>query len=277
MPKAKLPATNPEPRPWPDPCPKCGVEAKFRKLCAKCEDAVYVIQHEGTHYMGGGVNEVIPCACARSQVEGENKVVRRHRYERDHKIPHDPNQLYRAHQPAYVTTPEMARKAAENLSKGMSIRQSLLDAGFPERTARMGKKAINGRIRAEMKTMGRKYIQLGRQLTVEDQEMLVRGRLLENVVLGNDKAVQSAKQLGADKRVAMWQPDSQVGMVILQPPPIPKIDHEVPIIETRFQKETAMLEAKSREEEQGPEHEETPPEPEEDEYEEEEKKHHPKP
>lgn len=40
----------------------------------------------------------------------------------------------------------------------------------------------------------------------------------------------SAKQLGADKRVAMWQPDSQVGMVVLVPPPIPKIDHEVPIL-----------------------------------------------
>ena len=29
----------------------------------------------------------------------------------------------------------------------------------------------------------------------------------------------SPKQLGADKRVAMWQPDSQVGLVALQAPP----------------------------------------------------------
>lgn len=28
----------------------------------------------------------------------------------------------------------------------------------------------------------------------------------------------------------MWQPDSQVGMVILQAPPVPKLDHEVEIL-----------------------------------------------
>ena len=36
--------------------------------------------------------------------------------------------------------------------------------------------------------------------------------------------------LGSDKRVAMWQADSQVGLVVLQAPPIPKINHEVPIL-----------------------------------------------
>jgi len=40
----------------------------------------------------------------------------------------------------------------------------------------------------------------------------------------------SAKQLGADKRVAMWQPDSQVGLVALQAPQVRKIDHEVPLM-----------------------------------------------
>ena len=49
------------------------------------------------------------------------------------------------------------------------------------------------------------------------------------MIIGTDKAVMSAKQLGADKRVAMWTPDSQVGMVILKAPPIPQIDHEVPL------------------------------------------------
>ena len=31
----------------------------------------------------------------------------------------------------------------------------------------------------------------------------------------------------------MWQPASQVGLVVLQPPPIPN-DHEVPLIESKF-------------------------------------------
>ena len=33
--------------------------------------------------------------------------------------------------------------------------------------------------------------------------------------------------------------DSKVGVVVLQAPPIPKIDHEVPIIETRAMRERA--------------------------------------
>jgi hypothetical protein len=71
---------------------------------------------------------------------------------------------------------------------------------------------------------------MGKELTVEDEEAMVRGRLLENVIIGSDKEVQSAKQLGADKRVAMWQPDSQVGLVVLQAPPVRHIKHEVPLL-----------------------------------------------
>jgi hypothetical protein len=48
--------------------------------------------------------------------------------------------------------------------------------------------------------------------------------------IGTDKGVMSAKQLGADKRVAMWQPDSQLGMIVLQPPPVRHIKHEVPLL-----------------------------------------------
>ena len=53
---------------------------------------------------------------------------------------------------------------------------------------------------------------------------------MENTIIGTDKGVMSAKQLGADKRVAMWQPDGQVGLVVLQAPPVRKIAHEVPLL-----------------------------------------------
>ena len=61
--------------------------------------------------------------------------------------------------------------------------------------------------------------------------------LPSNILTNSDKAVLSAKQLGADKRVSMWTADSQVGMVILRPPPIPQIDHEGPWIESRATRE----------------------------------------
>ena len=107
------------------------------------------------------------------------------------------------------------------------------EAGFPKGRYKNGKNAINSTIRAELKTLGRKYIRLGNDLSPSDQEAMVRGRLAENTILGTDKGVLSAKQLGADKRVAMWQPDSQVGTVVIQAPPVPKIDHEVPLVPSR--------------------------------------------
>lgn len=92
-------------------------------------------------------------------------------------------------------------------------------------------------IRAELKTLGRKYIEMGRDLTPEDQDAIVRGRLLANVIIGTDKGTMSAKVLGSDKRISMWQADAQVGMVILKPPPIPKIDHEVPLFPVKHKDE----------------------------------------
>lgn len=51
-------------------------------------------------------------------------------------------------------------------------------------------------VRAELKSLGRKYIEMARDLSQEDQELVVRGMLFENVALRTDKGVMAAKQLG---------------------------------------------------------------------------------
>ena len=43
----------------------------------------------------------------------------------------------------------------------------------------------------------------------------VRWKLLINAAQGKDRAVQSLKLLGSDKRCAMWQPDSALGVIIV--------------------------------------------------------------
>lgn len=58
-----------------------------------------------------------------------------------------------------------------------------------------------------------KLAALGRAVDAENQENIVRGRLLVNVHEGNDKAVQSCKALGQDKRVGMWASESQTGIL----------------------------------------------------------------
>ena len=60
---------------------------------------------------------------------------------------------------------------------------------------------------------------LGSAINAEDQENIVRGHLLENVLSGKDNAVRSAEYLGKDKRVAMFTADTQIGIITITPPP----------------------------------------------------------
>jgi len=64
----------------------------------------------------------------------------------------------------------------------------------------------------------RKPYQSWKVIHPEDQENLVRGRLADNVVKGSDRGVMSAKALGSDKRVSMFTPEFQQGIIVLQPP-----------------------------------------------------------
>jgi len=43
----------------------------------------------------------------------------------------------------------------------------------------------------------------------------------------------AAKQLGADKRVAMWQPGSTRSLIVLSPPPVQQLDHKVPLLPSK--------------------------------------------
>jgi hypothetical protein len=124
----------------------------------------------------------------------------------------------------------MAEKAAEALARGLRPTKALREAGYPPSTVNKARLGINRTIWAKFKEKSQRYIELGK-ITPEDQENLVRGRLIENVILGTDKGAMSAKQLGADKRISMWQPDSSVGLVVLQAPEPRKIKHEVKWLE----------------------------------------------
>ena len=65
---------------------------------------------------------------------------------------------------------------------------------------------------------GRLLAELGGNITAQQQENLVRGRLVLNTIRGTDKGTLSAKALGSEKRVSMWQRDTQRGLVILNFP-----------------------------------------------------------
>jgi hypothetical protein len=59
---------------------------------------------------------------------------------------------------------------------------------------------------------------LSRSMTADEQEHFTRGALIENALTGKDKAPQSLKMLGLDKRVSMFAADTQANIVLIQPP-----------------------------------------------------------
>jgi hypothetical protein len=63
----------------------------------------------------------------------------------------------------------------------------------------------------------KKLIALG-EVDPKKQEEIVRGRLMDNTIRGKDGGSMSAKILGSDKRVNMWQPEVQQNVLILQAP-----------------------------------------------------------
>jgi hypothetical protein len=65
---------------------------------------------------------------------------------------------------------------------------------------------------------------LGAAITPEQQERLVRGKLLKNLLSGKDESTQSAKMLGSERRVGMFGADTQVGIILAMPKaPLPEL------------------------------------------------------
>jgi hypothetical protein len=64
----------------------------------------------------------------------------------------------------------------------------------------------------------RLLVELGSAISAQERVNLVRGRLILNTIRGIDKGASSAKVLGSEKRVSMWQSDTQRGLVILNSP-----------------------------------------------------------
>ena len=113
-------------------------------------------------------------------------------------------------------------KAAELLNEGKPIVHALLEAGYSEAVARQGKKSITKPIRDELIAMHstriKELAQIGRSVSPQEQEDIVRGALVQNALEGQDRAAMSLKLLGQDRRVNMWTPDVQMGVIVLQSP-----------------------------------------------------------
>ena len=102
-----------------------------------------------------------------------------------------------------------------------SVRSSALAAGYSETVANMGlagmPKTVVSYVLNKQKSM-RKQAALARSVDPQMQEDFVRGSLIDNAIRGKDRATNSLKLLGQDKRVNMFGSDVQQGVFVLQMP-----------------------------------------------------------
>lgn len=112
-------------------------------------------------------------------------------------------------------------KLAEGINNmensGDSLKKVLMDAGYSESTASRGWESVPNRALKLLSRKGLRLKALG-EIDAATQETLVRGRLVYNTIKGSDKGVLSAKALGSDRRVAMFQPDAVAGIIVIQAP-----------------------------------------------------------
>jgi len=117
-------------------------------------------------------------------------------------------------------TAQQHQEFARAYVAGTPLTRALVLAGYSAKQAKKGMVIVNRSkgLRQAIVEHGRLLTELGGKLTVQQQENLVRGRLVLNTIRGIDKGTLSAKALGSERRVSMWQSDTQRGLVILNSP-----------------------------------------------------------
>lgn len=113
---------------------------------------------------------------------------------------------------------EKQRALAKNLGTGMPIKHAMIEAGYSEHTANNGMAKVSGRALRLLAKEGHKLIDVGKSLSLKDQEHLVIGRLAVNVARGKDAGAQSAKILGSRRELNLFQADQVSGVIVVVPP-----------------------------------------------------------
>jgi hypothetical protein len=115
-------------------------------------------------------------------------------------------------------TPQQHKKLASLLAQDVPVGEALREAGWSERQSMKGWQAVPDKVLAQLPKKAQRLVALGKSADKETRKHIVRGRLLENAIHGKDGGAMSAKILGSDSELNMWQPDIQAGLVVLTAP-----------------------------------------------------------
>jgi hypothetical protein len=106
------------------------------------------------------------------------------------------------------------KKAGKLLAQGLNYTDAYTAAGYSQAQARKGKALLDGN-----EGMKEALIEEARRCPPEIQESLIEGRLISNIVSGEDRATASCKTLGSHRRLNMWEPEHQSRVVVYQVSP----------------------------------------------------------
>jgi hypothetical protein len=110
------------------------------------------------------------------------------------------------------------KKLASLLGDGAAVGAAMIEAGYSKQAAAQGWAKVPKVVLGILPKKAKKLITLGREIGKDDRRAMVLGRLMENTTQGKDGGAMSAKILGSDRELNMWQPDSQTGLIVLNAP-----------------------------------------------------------
>jgi len=101
---------------------------------------------------------------------------------------------------------------------GASYQDALLHAGYSPKTAKSGRSAVPAAMWDEIVSLGRAYAAIGSKLDLAEVSNRIKGRLYVNAIAGKSDGNEACKLLGTHKDHQLFQPDSQIGVIVLQAP-----------------------------------------------------------
>src|SRR5262249_42472259 len=127
------------------------------------------------------------------------------------------NMINRSPEHGKRKSPQQHAKLAQLLANDTPVGEALRTAGWSARQSAKGWESVPDLVLAKLPAKAKKLVALGKT-DKETRRNLVRGRLLSNTISGKDGGGMSAKILGSDRALGMWEPELNSGLIILQAP-----------------------------------------------------------
>jgi hypothetical protein len=107
---------------------------------------------------------------------------------------------------------------AKGISEGKTIKDAMIDAGYPKSRALRGTAGLTKRMIQAMASEGLKLAEFGKSLNLETLKNMTIGRLAKNMIEGKDGGVMSAKTMGSHRELNLWTPEHMAGIIVLAAP-----------------------------------------------------------